>query len=337
MTRVLVPSDIDPAGPAFGGRVHTLSGETMGTTWSVRFVGPAQVDLGDWRDRVEGVLEELVDAMSHWERGSELSRFNRTSPNAWLDVSPDLREVVQVGLDVARASGGAFDPTMGALVNRWGFGATGRFDQPGFVPPTPDEAAAARALGGWQRVEVDMRKGSLKQPGGLLLDLSGIGKGHAVDVLMDHLRDDDVRDLLVEVGGELRGHGVKPDGQPWWTSIARPPGAPASLPETRIALHGVAVATSGDYHRHYDTLQGRIAHTVDPRTGRPVDNGVVSCSVVHPSCTRADAWATALTVLGPDDGVAVADREGIAALWVIRQPDGTFVERWSRAVEDLLA
>ena len=337
MTRVLVPAHIDPAGPALGGQVHTVSGETMGTTWSVRFVGPPGADTAACTGRIAARLRALVAALSHWDAESELSRFNRAAAGSWHAVSPDLHAVVADGLAVARASGGAFDPTAGALVNRWGFGATGRHDQPGFVPPTPHEAAAARALGGWTRLGVPPPAPQLRQPGGMALDLSGIAKGHPVDVLVDLLRDEGVRDLLVEVGGELRGLGVKPDGQPWWTAIERPPGPSADWPEVRVALHGLAVATSGDYRRHFDAHGVRVAHTVDPRDGQPVAPGTVSCSVVHARCTLADAWATALTVLGPDVGRAVADREGIAALWWLRDADGRTGERCTRAFEDLLS
>lgn len=336
MTRVLVPHDIDAAGPALGGRVHTVSGETMGTTWSVRFVASAQTAPEPWRAGVQATLDAVVGEMSHWLPASDLSRYNRAPPGSWVDFPADAFTVLGLGLDVARASGGACDPTAGALVNRWGFGPTGRHDEAGFVPPHAHEVDALRAVTGWHRLDRDTAARRVWQPGGVVLDFSGIAKGYGVDAVARHLQSRGVRDALVEVGGELRGFGMKPDGQPWWTAIERPPGAPDGLIENRVALHGLAIATSGDYRRVYEHDGVRHAHTIDPRDGRPVANGIVSCTVLHPLCVMADAWSTALTVLGPDDGIACADREGLAAHLVVRSADGGWREVWSRAFGALL-
>lgn len=336
MTRVLVPADIDAAGPLLGGQVHTVSGETMGTTWSVRWVGAPAAPDATWRAGLQATLDVVVAEMSHWLVTSDLSRFNRAAADTWHTLPQDFFDVLQRGLDVARASGGALDPTAGALVNRWGFGPTGRHDQPGFTPPSAAEVDTLRAVTGWQRLQLDVAQQRVHQPGGVVLDLSGIAKGFGVDAVVRHLQSRGVRDALVEVGGELRGIGMKPDGQPWWTAIERPPGA-GHLPENRVALHGLAIATSGDYRRAYDHDGQHLAHTLDPRTGRPVANGVVSCTVLHPTCVMADAWSTALTVLGPVDGLALADREGLAVHLVVRTADGAWQEHWSRGFEDMLS
>ena len=147
------------------------------------------------------------------------------------------------------------------------------------------------------------------QPGGLSLDLSGIAKGYAVDVLADLLTGFDIFHALVEIGGELVGRGVRPDGEPWWVDLEDPPGV--VLPRLRIALHGVAVATSGNYRRG--------AHTLDPHSGQSADNGIRSVSVIHRTALEADAWATALTVLGPERGMDLAVREGLAVRIVANQ------------------
>jgi thiamine biosynthesis lipoprotein len=232
---------------------------------------------------------------------------------------------------VARASGGAFDPAAGALVRDWGFGATRRHDEPGFAMPAgPLPVGAVPA---WQTLDFDRQARTLRQPGGVQLDFSGIAKGHAVDRVVRRLRRLCWRDGLVEIGGELSGWGVRPDGLPWWVELSRPDGC---APTARVALHHVAVATSGDDVRRFRDGQGRWrSHTIDPRRGEPVRNGVASVSVLHPSAMVADAWATALTVLGAVEGLGLADRLGLAVYLVERGPgdgDGGQIERVSAAL-----
>ena len=180
-------------------------------------------------------------------------------------------------------------------------------------------------MSGWRRLAFDRAAGWLRQPGGVALDLSGIAKGHAVDAVVRLLWEQDVAHALVEIGGECRGLGVRPDLDPWWVDIETPPGA--DVAPLRVALHGLAVATSGDYVRGH--------HTLDPRTGHPA-RGVTSLSVLHPSAMLADAWASALTVLGPDAGAALATRERLAVRCVYRSAEG--VREWlSPALAAMLA
>nr|WP_318781324.1 FAD:protein FMN transferase [Sphingomonas aliaeris] len=162
--------------------------------------------------------------------------------------------------------------------------------------------------------------------GGLSLDLSGIAKGYAVDAVADLLAASGIAHALVEIGGELVGRGVRPDGQPWWVDLEVPPGL--TLAPFRVALHGLAVATSGDYRRG--------EHTIDPRTGYPVVDPVASVSVIHRSALAADAWATALTVLGVHEGIAMAEREGLAARLVTVR-GGVAVEHITPALAEMLA
>jgi len=336
MRRVLVPADIDPAGPALGGRLHMVQGQTMGTTWSVRFVGPADADLATRTRGIQAVLDAVVAEMSTWEAGSDVSRFNRAPAGHWQTLPPHCFEVLACGLEVARRSGGACDPAAGRLVDLWGFGPEGRHDQPGFRPPSEAELQSARQAGGWTRLEIGAAARRVRQPGGLSLDFSGIAKGFGVDQVAGHLMHLGVRDHLVEVGGELRGAGVKPDGSPWWVDLEVPPVAASSVDAARIALHGLSVATSGDYRRHYEWEGERHAHTIDPRNGRPVRNGTMSVTVLHRECVWADAWSTAFTVLGADAGIRLADTEGLAAHWIERDARGRPMERWSRAFADLM-
>ncbi|TGX55088.1 FAD:protein FMN transferase [Sphingomonas gei] len=284
----------------------------MGTHWSVRAVDPpGELQL---RAEIEGVLARVVGEMSHWEPGSDLSRFNRAEPGRWQPLSRGFVDVLAAGLRVAKASDAAFDPAMGALSDLWGFG-------PGGAKPMPDAAAVAEGLGrsGHRHIEQDGARARRTTPAAL--DFSGIAKGYAVDAVAERLRGLGLADFLVEVGGELRGEGVKPDGQPWWVDVEQVPGA--AVAPIRVALHGLSIATSGDYRRYFEANGRRFAHTLDPRTGMPLDNNVASVTVLHAVCMLADAWATGLTVLGPEAGLGVAGREGLAMQMVVREGERT--------------
>jgi len=355
MRRVLVPHHIsdDPA-PA-GGVIRDFAGRTMGTSWSVRLVAaPAQA--GDLFDDLQYGLQQQLDGivaeMSHWEADSDLGRFNRAEAGSWQVLPPAFFDVLSFAMSVARESCGAYDPCAGTLVNLWGFGPYGRFDQPGFAAPSTDEVAVARTQLAAAGVRLEREGRKALQPGGVQLDLSAVAKGYSVDRLAYHLKTRGVEHYLVEVGGELRGAGVKPDGQPWWVALEQvgdgvanevaseaadaaglPESAPASLV---LALHGLAVATSGDYRRYFELDGRRYSHTIDPRSGMPIANDLASVTVVHGQCMAADAWSTALTVLGAEQGLALAERQGLAARFVARGADGGFTEHMSSHLRGML-
>lgn len=323
--RILIPPGLSPRAFAereAGGIVHLLSGGTMGTRWSAKLVAADGV-LPGLHAAIQATLDAVVAEMSTWEAASDISRFNCAPAGRWQALPPAFFHVLAAATDVAAASDGAFDPTAGALVELWGFGPA----PTRLAPPSDAEIVAARARSGWRRLELDRPARRARQPGGLSIDLSGIAKGYAVDAVAETLRIRGVRHALVEVGGELRGEGLRPDGQPWWVDIETPPGLTAE--PGRVALHGLSVATSGDYRRYFDHGTRRYAHSIDPRTGYPVDDGLASVTVLHPNCMLADAWATALTVLGPDEGLALAEAQALAATFVLRHGGGE--ERSTRA------
>lgn len=264
--------------------------------------------------------------MSTWDADSDLSRYNRAPAGSWHPLPAEFLNVLGFGLDIAAESQGACDPTAGALVNLWGFGPTGRYNESDFGMPSNAAIAAALQWRGWQRVELDRSAQRVYQPGNLTLDLSAIAKGFGVDEVARHLHRVGVDHFLVDVGGELRGAGMKPDGQPWWVELERPtmpPGETATaLPVTRIAVHGLSVATSGDYHQCFEKAQARYCHCIDPRDGKPISNGVSSVSVLHSQCMAADAYSTALMVMGSADGAAFAERHKLAAVIIYRTAGG---------------
>lgn len=315
-SELLIPRQFSAAthaGPLPDGRVLALAGGTMGTTWSVQFVSREPRDADAARAGIEALLQGLNAQLSHWDPDSALGRYNRLSAGSWLAMPADFAAVLDAAAQIAVASEGALDPTLGALVNRWGYGPTG----PCTRRPTAAEIAGELACAGWPRLH---RKGQLlRQPGGLQLDFSAIAKGHAVDRVADWLARAGHDHHLVEIGGELRGQGVKPDGQPWWVSLA--PVADDPWP-VRIALDGLSVATSGDAWRHHEQAGERTAHTLDPRTGWPLRKAAAAVSVIHPQCRVADGWATALTVLGPEAGLQLADQLGLNARWLMHGEAG---------------
>jgi len=328
MTRVLVPHLSTPPARPLGGVVHAVSGATMGTSWSARFVAQAGANLPGLSAQVQRALDGVVTQMSAWEPLSDLSRYNRAAAGSWTPLPAQMATVLRRALEVAEATEGAFDPTLGTLTDLWGFG-------PRPFPGRPPEEAAIRAArdsSGWARLVLD--GDALFQPGGLRLDLNGIAKGFGVDQAAAALERAGVRSYLVEVGGELRGTGAKPDGQPWWVELERPPAANDAL-RTLVALHDLSVATSGDYRRFFEHDGRRYAHTLDPATGAPSPHAVASVTVLARTAMDADAWATALTVMGPREALAFATAHALPALIVSRSAAG-LEERLSPALSAML-
>ena len=328
MPRVLVPALTTPPARPIGGSVRAFGGATMGTTWSVKAVLPATTDLAALEAMVQRALDAVVAEMSPWEPLSDLSRYNRAAPGSWTTLPAATATVLRRAIEVAEQTNGAFDPTLGALTDLWGFGP--RPFSGG--PPLAADIGPLRDAGGWKRLTLD--GDALFQPGALRLDLNGIAKGFGVDQAAAALDRAQVKSYLVEVGGELRGVGAKPDGQPWWVELERPPTA-NDAEQTLVALHDLAVATSGDYRRFFDHDGRRYAHTLDPATGAPTTNATVSVTVLAKDCMSADAWATALTVMPPDAALAFAAAHDLAALIVSRGPGG-LEERLSPALQAML-
>jgi thiamine biosynthesis lipoprotein len=334
--RVLIPTHGKaPARPP-SSLIWDFAGETMGTTWAVRLAPPPGLARADVQAAIEEELARIILLFSHWEPRSELSRLNAAPPGFWA-VSEPFWGLLNAALDLADDTNGAVDPTLGALVDLWGFGPPGPrpLDPLAGAPSLPldEEIVAALAVSGWGRLRLNRDARAVQQLGGVRLDLSGIAKGHAVDRVSERLTALGATHHLVEIGGELRGAGVKPDGQPWWVQLEQAPGAPA--PRTVAALFDMAVATSGDWVRRFEVDGRAYSHTLDGRTGRPVDNGVASVTVLADTAMYADAMATALTVMGPDEGPEFAAAMNLAAAFVVRGADGP-VERVTPAFSAML-
>jgi thiamine biosynthesis lipoprotein len=311
-----------------------VRGESMGTTWSAKLCAISNSCAPEVRRAIQDTLDHVVDEMSPWVETSALSKFNSAPAGSWHTLPVNFFTVLKTALTIARDSNGAFDPTLGVIADAWGFGPS----EVRSSPPRSHDTERMLARAGWQRLEIDHAQRRVRQPGGLCIDLCGIAKGFGVDQAARALTRLGVCDFLVEVGGELRGEGVKPDGTPWWVALEEPPtgnSAEATVSDTVIALHGLSVATSGDYRRFMERDGRRYAHTIDPETGRPVANGVAAVTVLHTSCMWADALATAMMVMGSEAAVGFAGSRRIAARIVGRAPHG-LSETLTPAFEALL-
>lgn len=318
------PPDLSTAAPSIAPTVE-LSGPTMGTTWKVVVVGA----LGDAEQTAvaDAIARELaaVDAqMSTWRADSDIARFNAHASTDPFPAPRGLLDVVALSLELHAASSGAFDITLAPLLDAWGFGPSGT--RPDGVP-TQAALDALRARTGADKLHLDLSAGTLRkdQPD-LALEVSAIAPGYAADRIAAALTALGHPRHMVDVGGEFRVTGESPRGGPWRLGIERPDSRGGAVHEV-VLLRDQALATSGDYRNYYERDGVRLSHTLDPRTGRPIAHRLASVSVIHTSAALADGWATALTVLGPDAGLALAEAHAIPALFLVRSDDGGFGER----------
>jgi len=299
------------------------AGLALGTSFSIKISRmPPELDLDRLKDELDQRIDEVDKTMSTYRQDSELSRFNRSHDTNWQPVSEDLATLVAEALEISRWSGGAFDVTVGPLVNLWGFGPDQRIQQ---APPDEKIKAAMERIG-YHYLAVRLQPPSLaKRIPELYIDLSAIAKGYAVDKLGLYLESLGIHDYMVEIGGELRLRGVSPRGGPWRIAIEKPVTKVREVAEV-LSITDISVATSGDYRNYFEVEGRRFSHTIDPRTGRPIAHRLASVTVLSHTTSNADALATALMVLGPDKGFDKAEKGGIKALFIIKESDG-FIER----------
>jgi thiamine biosynthesis lipoprotein len=305
--------------------VQELVGSTMGTTFSIKVVAPpAKLDLPGLQAEIQGALDGINGMMSTYLGDSELSRFNASDSVDWYEVSAELCHAIEAARVVSEFTDGAFDVTVGPLVNLWGFGPP----ESAFEPPRKETIVAAMEDVGYEGLHVDCTVPALrKEMPGIYVDLSAFAKGHAVDVVAELLDAHALPDYLVEIGGEMRMHGSNARSEPWAIAIEAPDRAARAV-QTVVHLTDSAMATSGDYRNFFEYDGHFYSHTIDPRTGYPVTHDGASVTVVADTAAFADAAATALLVLGPDAGMKLAERESIAAYFLLRL-GSEFEERMS--------
>lgn len=285
----------------------TATGHTMGTTWSLRARAPFEEGL---QAEIQRRLDTWEAMLSHWRPDSALSRFNATTSTEWVSVPTELVEVVELAQQIGGDTGHALDITIAPLVDVWGFGAAGRRSS----APTDGEIAEAKARCGWQHLEARREPPALRKAlPQLRINVSAVAEGWALDRLSKHLEAAGLTHFLLEIGGEVLARGE------WRVGIQTPAAPPGKAAQT-LLLKDQCLATSGVYRQRF-TQNGRdFAHVIDPATGRPIEHRLASVSVLHPSAGQADAFATALLVLGPEKGRTLAEKLGLQVVWFERAP-----------------
>lgn len=277
--------------------VLTLTGSTMGTTWSLKGPGLTKAT----RRLIQTHLDAREALLSHWRPDSELSRFNQSRSTDWQPVPVALVQVVQLARHIAQQTEGALDITLAPVIEQYGF-APSFSDQP--------------AVTGWQHLEERLDPPALrKKVPNLRLNFSSVTEGFVVDELVALLKQQGHRDFLLEVGGELAAIGHAPRGGLWQIGVQSPDATPGSSVQT-LPLYDQCAATSGSYRQR----RGEHSHLIDPRTKKPIAHSLVSVTVLHESCALADGFATALMVLGPQEGRRIAEKQGLRVLWIEEHP-----------------
>jgi len=310
-----VPAALSLPSAGMSGQLQrfAFNGPTMGTRWSAVFYAAAATPTAAVQRALESAVDEVDRQMSTWKPDSALSALNRAPPDTSHTVPPELATVLALGLEVGAQSAGAFDIGSGDLIDAWGFGPPRRHPDAGAIAALAvEQRRPAGAL-----LTVDPMTGIVCKLGPIQLDLSGIAKGFGVDQLARALEQFGIERYLVSIDGELRTRGLKPGGETWRVALERP-ASNAREPDRILEVGDGALATSGDYRHNAIYDDQRISHSMDPRTGRPVHNRIASVTVAAATCVLADAWATALLVLGEDDGPRVAAQLELSAQFIIR-------------------
>jgi len=298
---------------------YDLAGNTMGTTFNITLIDPpAELDLDQLNTAIQDTLKHIEDIASTYRDDSEVSQFNSDSSTDWIRVTPEFCYMISAANDISSMTQGAFDITVGPLVNLWGFGP----ENPENEMPTDEEIAAAKERVGYETLETDCDHSVMrKSTATAYVDLSGWAKGYAVDQIAKLLNEQKLANYLVEIGGELRvrGHNAK---QRKFSIAVEKPLSNSEMAYTLMRLSDVSVATSGDYRNFFEHDGKRYSHSIDPRTGRPVSDELAGVTVVSTNTAYADAVATAFLVLGFDEGLALAERLRIAAYFLVRTDNG---------------
>jgi len=291
---------------------QVLAGKTMGTSWSVKYIGNQEVTQEELTAEIQTELNRIEAAMSNWQEDSDVSKFNRLSQGCLL-VSEDTVTVARASQTISQLSDGYFDPTVSPLIEVWGFGVGNQPPE----EPEPELLESLLANTGYENFSVSDRQ-LCKNDADTHLNFSAIAKGYAVDQVADVLISNNIDRFLVEVGGELYGLGENSQNENWSVGVETPSfGWPQGV-YSILHLNGNAVATSGDYRNYYELGDHTYSHILNPRTGRPVIHNAASVTVIHESTMMADGWATALLAAGPEEGIRLANKAGISAYMILR-------------------
>ena len=298
-----------------------ISGETMGSAWTVKLAGPLPAPAEALRAGVQARFDAVNLALSTYRADSGLNRFNAVDTGQWVTIDAELGKVLSYALILAERSGGAYDVTVGPLVNLWGFGP----DPATHEVPATAAIEAARARVGWRGVEVDLANLRARKRPGMRVDLSSLGKGRGVDRVAEYLDQQRVTDYLIDLSGKLRARGRNAHGTRWRVAVERPAAdassAAAALEPEVVTLVDESIATAGDYRRFFESGGRHYSHIIDPRTGFPVAHATVSATALFAGCMEADALATVMMVMAPADAMAMAERLRLRTLLILHGDD----------------
>jgi thiamine biosynthesis lipoprotein len=299
-----------------------LFGQTMGSAWTVTVAGQLPASAAELESGVQQRFESVNQALSTWRPDSALSRFNDDATEEWVAIEPELAAVLGYALSLAERSGGAYDVTVGPLVNLWGFGP----DPARRAVPEADEISAARALVGWRKVQVDVPSNRARKEAGVRIDLSSLGKGRGVDRVAEYLDSRGVTNYLIDLSGKLRARGRNAAGRPWRVAVEKPgPDDPSGQPVITseiVELRDTSIATAGDYRRYFEIAGRHYSHIIDPRTGFPVTHATASATALARDCMTADALATVFMAMPPDEALLLAAEQRTAVLLIERAGSG---------------
>lgn len=302
-----------------------INGLTMGTSYSIKIVPNGnELDKNTVHTNIENILADINQAMSTYIDDSELSLFNQSRITDWQVLSADLYQVIQHGNQVSSISSGAFDITVGPLVNLWGFGP----DPYSREIPSDSVIQSIKQHSGYEKLDFDATTQRISKSDPVVtIDLSGIAKGFAVDKIAQYLNELGITDYLVEIGGELIGKGTNAKQQAWQIGIEQANPLERSV-QRIVGLDNIAMATSGDYRNYFEKDGVRYSHTIDPASGKPISHTLAAVTVLHSSAIHADALATAFMVSGPEKSLALANEIGVALYMIIKTNAG-FEERYN--------
>ena len=307
------------------GQEYTLSGKTMGTYFTIKFITAKKPSLPLWQARVEKRLEEINKKLSMYDPKSELSLFNDQKIGTSVKVSSDFYDTMLTAKKLYDLTDGSWDGTVKPLVDLWGFGTKKSIHK----IPEADKIALALSKTGFHHIDIKAQQTLLKTAD-ITLDLGSIAKGYGVDALARLFTASGIHDVLVEIGGELYGSGTNKKGKPWSVGISEPDKQFVNQNLYKIVrLNNHAIATSGNYRNFFEINKKTYSHIIDPKTGFPVDNQIVSASVISKDCTFADGLATALMVMDVQKSIALVNRLEDTECMIIQKKTTKFISHMS--------
>ncbi|GLQ30307.1 FAD:protein FMN transferase [Litoribrevibacter albus] len=306
--------EVQQTGPA----KSSYQGQAMGTTYSVVYVTDGQVEEGVIHARIDQAINLVNDQMSTYKTDSNLSIFNQKPAGACYKFPPDTYKVLEMAMEISETTNGAFDVTIGPLVNLWGFGP----DYSDHTKPSDESIQELKSTKvGFHNVILKGDNLACKEKD-VYVDLSAIAKGYAVDLVAENLDKLGITSYLVEIGGELKAKGIKPNKELWHIAIENPQAEMGRSVHKVLELKDSGIATSGDYRNYYEVDGKRFSHTIDPKSGYPIEHNLASISVLHDSVAYADAMATAMNVMGPDKAMALAEKLQLPVYLLVKEPHG---------------